>query len=96
MHQFLAACRFLLIIPVLGCVILTAGAVTMGMGRIIGSIGYHLQNPDFSEKASALEEAANAFAELAASGDQATTLGGLRSLGGTCGNCHDSYRVDDD
>ena len=52
MHQFLAACRYLLIIPVLGCVVLTAGAVTMGMGRIIGSIGYHLQNPDFSETAS--------------------------------------------
>ncbi|MEM8767575.1 MAG: cytochrome c [Pseudomonadota bacterium] len=51
---------------------------------------------DFAEKAMALESAALAFAEGAASGDQATTLGGLRSLGGTCGNCHDSYRVDDE
>ncbi len=55
------------------------------------------ENPDdFAEKAMALESAALAFAEGAASGDQATTLGGLRSLGGTCGNCHDSYRVDDE
>ena len=51
---------------------------------------------DFSDKASALEDAANTFAGLAATGDQAATLGGLRAFGGTCGNCHDSYRVDDD
>jgi len=50
----------------------------------------------FAEKAAELQEAAKTFAGLAASGDQATTLGGLRSLGGACGNCHDSYRVDDD
>ena len=54
-------------------------------------------NPDdFAAKAAALEEAATAFAATAAGGDQAATLGGLRDLGGTCGNCHDSYRVDDE
>lgn len=51
---------------------------------------------DFSEKAAALADAANTFAGLAATGDQAATLGGLRAFGGTCGNCHDSYRVDSD
>lgn len=55
------------------------------------------ENPDdFASKAGALEDAANTFAGLAAGGDQATTLGGLRAFGGACGNCHDSYRVDDD
>ena len=53
------------------------------------------ENPDdFAAKAAALQEAATAFAATAAGGDQAATLGGLRNLGGTCGNCHDSYRVD--
>lgn len=51
---------------------------------------------DFADKAAALEDAAGTFAGLAASGDKATTLGGLRAFGGTCGNCHDSYRVDSD
>lgn len=50
---------------------------------------------DFAQKAQALEDAANTFAGLAASGDKATTLGGLRAFGGTCGNCHDAYRVDE-
>lgn len=50
----------------------------------------------FAEKAAALAAEANTFADVAAGGDQAATLGGLRALGGTCGNCHDSYRVDDD
>lgn len=55
------------------------------------------ENPDdFAAKAAALQEAATTFADTAAGGDQAATLGGLRNLGGTCGNCHDSYRVDDE
>ena len=55
------------------------------------------ENPDdFAAKAAALQEAATAFAATAAGGDQAATLGGLRNLGGTCANCHDSYRVDDE
>ncbi len=55
------------------------------------------ENPDdFAAKAAALAEAALTFADTAAGGDQAATLGGLRNLGGSCGNCHDSYRVDDE
>jgi cytochrome c556 len=49
----------------------------------------------FAGKAEALVEAATAFAETATGGDQMATLGGVRSLGGACGNCHDDYRVDD-
>ena len=35
MKSFLMACRKLLIIPVIGCVLLTFGAVVMGFGRIV-------------------------------------------------------------
>ena len=51
---------------------------------------------EFTGKAEALVEAASTFAALAASGDQATTLGGLRAFGGACGNCHDKFREDTD
>ena len=51
---------------------------------------------EIAEKAQNLIEAANTFADVAAGGDQAATLGGLRALGGACGNCHDTFRVDDD
>lgn len=51
---------------------------------------------DVGVKAQALLDAANAFAETAATGDRAATLGATQSLGSTCGNCHDSYRVDND
>lgn len=51
---------------------------------------------EFAEKADNLVAAANTFAGLAAGGDQAATLGGLRAFGGTCGSCHDTFRVDDD
>ena len=50
----------------------------------------------FAEKTQGLVDAANTFAGVAAGGDQAATLGGLRALGGACGNCHDNYRVDND
>jgi cytochrome c556 len=50
----------------------------------------------FAEKAQALFEGANAFAEVAAGGDMAATLGAFRGLGGSCGNCHDDFRVDND
>jgi uncharacterized membrane protein YqhA len=52
MARFLAACRFLLIIPVIGCVLLTAGAVIMGIGRIITAGAQLLRAGDFSAKAS--------------------------------------------
>jgi len=51
---------------------------------------------EFSDKARNLVEAANTFADIAAGGDQRATMGGVRALGGACGNCHDTFRVDDD
>ena len=51
---------------------------------------------DLSIKAQALEDNANAFAEAATSGDFATAMGAFRAFGGSCGNCHDTYRVDTD
>ena len=52
MARFLAACRFLLIIPVVGCVLLTAGVVIMGIGRIVTAGAQLLRVGDFSAKAS--------------------------------------------
>lgn len=49
--RFLVACRFLLIVPVIGCVVLTAGVVTMGMGRIVTEGMQALRTGDFSPKA---------------------------------------------
>ena len=55
------------------------------------------EKPDeLAEKMRGLVEAANTFADTAAAGDQAATLGGLRALGGACGNCHDVFREDHD
>ena len=55
------------------------------------------ENPtEFAAKTQALLEGANAFAEVAAGGDMAATLGAFRGLGGSCGNCHDDFRVDND
>ncbi len=51
MTRFLAACRFLLLIPVIGCVLLTAGVVIMGMGRIITAGVQLVHVGDFSQKA---------------------------------------------
>ncbi len=51
---------------------------------------------DIAAKAQALMDNANAFADVAAGGDMAATLGAFRQLGGSCGNCHDTYRVDED
>lgn len=50
-HDPLAACRYLLIIPVIGCVVLTAGVVLMGAGRIATSGVALAQKGDFSAKA---------------------------------------------
>ncbi len=36
--KFLLASRYLLVIPVLGSVIMTAGAVIMGFGRIVTAV----------------------------------------------------------
>lgn len=51
---------------------------------------------DFAVKAMDLVERANAFADVAAAGDQAATINAFRSLGAGCGNCHDVYKQDDD
>jgi uncharacterized membrane protein YqhA len=37
MTRFLAICRYILVLPVIGCVLLTTGAVLMGMGRIFAA-----------------------------------------------------------
>lgn len=49
---------------------------------------------EFSEKAANLVAAANTFAEVARGGDQAATVAAVRAFGGTCGNCHETFRVD--
>lgn len=51
---------------------------------------------EFENKAMALMNNANAFADLAAAGDRGQTLGAFRALGGSCGDCHDTFRVDND
>ncbi len=51
MARFLAACRFLLVVPVVGCILLTAGVVIMGLGRIVTSGVKLVQAGDFSAKA---------------------------------------------
>jgi uncharacterized membrane protein YqhA len=51
MTRFLAACRYLLIIPVIGCVILTAGTVIMGIVRIVTAGAKLVHAGDFSAKA---------------------------------------------
>lgn len=50
-QRVLAACRFLLIIPVIGCVLLTLGVVLMGVGRIVTDGTKVVQAGDFSAKA---------------------------------------------
>jgi uncharacterized membrane protein YqhA len=49
--RFLTACRYLLAVPVIGCVLLTAGVVLMGVGRIATSGFALVQKGDFSAKA---------------------------------------------
>lgn len=51
---------------------------------------------DIQVKAQALIDAANEFADMASGGDMASTLGAVRTLGGACGNCHETYREDND
>lgn len=52
------------------------------------------QMTEFNAKANELLTAANTFADIAQGGDRNAILGGLRAFGGTCGNCHDTFRVD--
>jgi uncharacterized membrane protein YqhA len=50
-QRFLVACRFLLIIPVVGCLLLTLGVVLMGLARIVTDGTKIVQAGDFSAKA---------------------------------------------
>lgn len=50
-QRFLAACRLLLLIPVVGCVLLTLGVVLMGFGRIVTAGVKLIQAGDLSAKA---------------------------------------------
>ena len=51
MTRFLATCRYLLIVPVIGCIILTAGTVLMGIVRIITAGAKLVSAGDYSAKA---------------------------------------------
>ncbi len=48
----------------------------------------------FQERAQALVDGANTFADIAAGGDRMATLGAIRAFGANCGNCHETFRVD--
>ena len=52
--RFLAACRFLLVIPVIGCILLALGVVLMGIGRIFTAGTQLIQAGDTSSKAAKL------------------------------------------
>jgi uncharacterized membrane protein YqhA len=47
--RFLAACRYVLIVPVVGCIALTTGVVIMGVGRLVRG-AMVLASSDFSAK----------------------------------------------
>ena len=49
---------------------------------------------EFNEKATNLVTAANTFAEIARAGNKDATIAAVRAFGGACGNCHDTFRVD--
>ena len=51
LHRFLAASRHLLIVPVIGCVLMTLGAVLMGFIRIVTAGVALVQAGDYSAKA---------------------------------------------
>ena len=51
MTRFLAACRYLLIVPVVGCLLLTAGTVMMGIVRIVTAGAKLVRAGDYSAKA---------------------------------------------
>jgi cytochrome c556 len=48
------------------------------------------------EKAANLESAAATFAEIASRGDRMETVGAVRAFGSACGNCHETFREDND
>ena len=60
-ERFLGICRFLLVVPVVGCVLLTAGVVLMGIARVVTSGVQVVQAGDFSAKAAKMMSLALAF-----------------------------------
>jgi uncharacterized membrane protein YqhA len=50
--DFLSGCRFLLVVPVIGCIILTAATVVMGIGRIFKAGIAAFGSPEFSIRSS--------------------------------------------
>ncbi len=51
LSRFPSVCRFLLVVPIVGCVLLTAGVVVMGFGRIVTDGIALVQSGDLSAKA---------------------------------------------
>lgn len=51
---------------------------------------------NFNAAAKKLVEESGKFVALTETGDPSKVAGGVRSLGGACKNCHDSYRVEED
>lgn len=54
MQKILSGCRYLLWGAVVGCLILTLGAIVMGLGRVVTGFMYNLSKLDFSPKAGKL------------------------------------------
>jgi uncharacterized membrane protein YqhA len=52
--RLITACRYLMVVPVIGCLLLTAGVVIMGIGRIIIGGAEIIEKGDFSAKAAKL------------------------------------------
>lgn len=54
-------------------------------------------NPqDFAQKVQALQDAANQLVTAAQAGDNAAVTKALTALGGTCRDCHDKYRKEEE
>ncbi len=52
------------------------------------------EKAQFEEKAANLIAAAETFAAVARGGDQRAITAAIRPFGATCGNCHETFRVD--
>jgi uncharacterized membrane protein YqhA len=50
MRTFLARCRYLLIGPVIGCILLAAGIVILGIGRVFSAGWWLISEGDFSKE----------------------------------------------
>lgn len=55
--------------------------------------GIWASQADFKAKADALAKAADELAAAGKSGDRAEVQAAVRTLGGACGSCHDSFRA---